>query len=170
MEKIHRVIITSENKLKIEAVKKVFSDYFSDVNFSVIKVDGKKNQPFGFDETIDCALHRCNQVDDKDAFIVGLESGIIKDHNLALNLCVIKKGDKIGIGSSPGFLIPSKIMDEVKKGKELAEAVYEVLKDEKVFRERNLISYLTKGKISRGDLAEAAVYMALLSFFNPENF
>lgn len=170
MEKIHRVIITSENELKIEAVKRIFSDYFKDVNFSVVKVNAKKDQPFGFDETIDCALYRCNQVKDRDAFIVGLESGIIKNHNFNLNVCVVKKGDKIGIGSSPGFLVPSKIMEEVNKGKELAEAVYEVLKDGKIFRDRSLISHLTKEKMSRRDLFESSLSMALLCFINPENF
>ena len=101
-------------------------------------------------------------------FYVAMESGITDKFGCWLNVTTAYVEDKNGdnaVGLGPAYQIPDRYIDEVKE-KELSYVLAKVLKTEEQKTPQGGIVHLTKGNVTRIDLAEYAFIMALTHFVN----
>jgi len=171
-----RVVVASQNPVKLNAVRRGFQRMFPEQEFQVEplgNVQGNTSQPQGDRQTLQYASDRAERaarlVSQAD-YWVGVEGGI-EDQGLQMSAfawIVVKTRDKIGEGRTGAFYLPQAVADLVRQGKELGEA------DDIVFGRTNskqangAIGILTGDVIDRAQLYEQAVIFALIPFKNPD--
>ena len=171
-----RVIVASENPVKIKAVSEGFNKMFSLSNLKTegVSVDSKvSSQPMSDEETFQGAYNRVKVIQKKVPaadYWVGIEGGCQlkkKNEMEAFAWVVVKsKNGKIGKGKTSAFFLPEKIINLIKQGKELGEA------DDIVFGQKNskqkngTIGNLTNNLIDRTKYYTEAVILALIPFKN----
>lgn len=171
--------VGTRNQVKLKATKNVFSEIFPDVKVKVngLVVDpGVNEQPFGND-TIKGAINRAQAVmkyHEKQKkgglqpdFGVGIEAGLIWNSKLKkyfdVQYCaVLDKTGRITVGHGSGFQYPQKVIQEVKTGKSIGEAMEELTGIEDIGKKRGAIGYLSKNILNRTELTEQAVLMAMI--------
>jgi inosine/xanthosine triphosphatase len=162
--------VGTANDLKVRAVTRAFNRYF-DANVKKIPVKTSvPRQPVGTRQVLQGALERAVKALDslKGAdFGVGIEAGLIEFYSstgfLETQIAIILGSNgRLSVGLSPSFELPPHIVDSMIGGLELSEA-------SKIFRgERDLgetIGYIgvkTWGSLTREEITEIAVKMALL--------
>lgn len=171
------VIVASTNPVKINTALLGFSKMFSNETFGVQGVSapsGVPDQPIGEEEILLGATNRVENVSKLSLqadYWVGIEGGleVVDEDMLAFAWIVIKsKEGKYGKGRSPGFLLPKKVIELIKQGKELGEA------DDIVFGHTNskqasgAVGILTGDVLTRTTLYEPAIILALIPFKNPD--
>ncbi|MDP2749334.1 MAG: inosine/xanthosine triphosphatase [Nanoarchaeota archaeon] len=183
-----KVMITSKNPVKINAVKIGFEKMFPGEHFefeSVSVPSNVKDQPTSNQETMDGAINRAEhaRTSFKNAdFWVGIEGGIEKaksefeaqkEHEMEAFAWVVIKSNKNqgkleGKARTGTFFLPKKIVELIEQGKELGEA------DDIVFGHRNskqnngAVGILTGDVITRTTYYSEAVVLALIPFKNSE--
>ena len=172
-----KVIVASQNPVKIKAVQSAFSAMFSADKFSFETVAVESNvsaQPFTDAETLIGSKNRVTAavqaIPDAD-YWVGIEGGVC-DENSELEVfawvVVRNKEQKIGKGRSATFFLPEVIANLVRGGKELGEA------DDIVFGRTNskqsngAVGILTGDVIDRTRYYTEATVCALIPFKNPD--
>lgn len=171
-----RVIVASNNPVKINAVKIGFEKMFPAEQFEVKGVSassGVTDQPMNNQETITGAVNRAEnakvQVQDAD-YWVGIEGGVEKIENEMESFAwiVIKSKDLIGKAKTASYFLPRKVIELVDEGKELGEA------DDIVFgytdskKKNGSVGILTGNVIDRENYYYHAVILALIPFKNKE--
>jgi inosine/xanthosine triphosphatase len=173
---IKKVIVASENIVKINAVQTTFQKIFPSKKFEFQGTSvssGVKDQPLSNQETITGAINRCNNAKIKFPqanFWIGIEGGIEKINNeMEVFAWIIIKSEKmIGKAKTGTFFLPQKIVELINTGKELGEA------DDIVFGQKNSkqksgsVGLLTKDAITRTDYYIEAIILALIPFKNPK--
>lgn len=174
---MNRIVVASENPVKIKAALNGFERMFPNVEFSVIGVavtSGVNDQPIGNDETYQGA---CNRVDviqssNPDAdYWVGLEGGVEigSDEIAATAWIVIKSSNgQFGKGKAGMFILPPDVSKHIHEGKELGIATDIVFSKTNSKQAGGTIAELTNGLITRTHYYEEAVICALIPFKNPE--
>jgi len=169
-----KVIVGSENPVKINSVRNVFSKYFKNVKVIGRKVNSKVSfQPKSEKEIVEGARNRAVQILKKyePDFAVGIEGGMEYIENQPYSfawICVKPKEGKMGLGRTASFPLPPRVEKLIKNGKELGEA------DDIIFGIRNTkqkmgaIGLLSKGKLNRTKLYEQGVICALTPFLNQD--
>ncbi|MDA4117017.1 MAG: inosine/xanthosine triphosphatase [Thaumarchaeota archaeon] len=170
------VAVGSKNPAKTLGTRKAFSRFFPDVEF--VEVDTTslvEAQPLSLDETIDGALQRAKLAlkhSDKVDFGVGIEAGLVAFENEHLNMQVAAIMDKRGrftLGSSSGFMVPGLVVRQMQMGGvELDRFAKGLTAEEKVREEDGVVYHLTKGTVSRLDMTEQCIEMALVPWLNRE--
>src|SRR3989344_2609895 len=111
--------VGSENRNKIEAVRQVIQnyDFLKLAGVEGCKVDsGVSNQPSSLEETIQGAINRARNAFQNCTYSIGLESGIIpvqvgkSKRYFEHTVCSIYDGKKYGLGFSPAFELPPKVV------------------------------------------------------------
>lgn len=175
-----KVLVGSENPVKIEAVKKAFSHYFSNVKVEGFKVDSKvSDQPIS-EETFDGAENRAlaltliNRERKEDAdFFVGLESGIINLHLKWFTfgvVCVIDKLGRESFGTSMMFELPKFIVKQLLERVELGKVMDSITEEENTKQKGGAAGFFTKGIINREKLYVDGVISALIPILNKDLF
>lgn len=170
-----KILIGTKNKGKVEATQKAFSRFFENVKVEGIAVESEvPEQPIN-DEALQGAKNRVKNLkkyakenDLNIDFYVAMESGITDKFGCWLNVTTAYVEDKNGdnaVGLGPAYQIPDRYIDEVKE-KELSYVLAKVLKTEEQKTPQGGIVHLTKGNVTRIDLAEYAFIMALTHFVN----
>ena len=170
-----KILIGTKNKGKVEAAQKAFSRFFENVEVEGIAVESEvPGQPIN-DEALQGAKNRVKNLkkyakenDLNIDFYVAMESGITDKFGCWLNVTTAYVEDKNGdnaVGLGPAYQIPDRYIDEVKE-KELSYVLAKVLKTEEQKTPQGGIVHLTKGNVTRIDLAEYAFIMALTHFVN----
>ncbi len=170
-----KILIGTKNKGKVEAAKKAFSRFFDDVEVQGIAVESEVPEQPVNDEALQGAKNRVKNLKkyakennlDID-FYVAMESGITDKFGYWLNITTSYIEDKNGdssVGLGPAYQIPDRYIDEVKE-KELSYVLSKIFKTEEQKTPQGGIVYLTKGNVTRIDLAEYAFIMALTHFIN----
>ncbi|NMC35533.1 inosine/xanthosine triphosphatase [Candidatus Beckwithbacteria bacterium] len=171
-----KVIIASQNPIKIEATKLGFEKMFPQeiYNYKGIKVDsGVGKQPMTDLETFQGASNRAKaaQVQKPQAdYWIGIEGGIeVVDGKMrTFAWVVITSKSNLGQAKTGTFYLPPKITELIKEGKELGEA------DDIVFGRTNskykngAVGLLTHNLINRSSYYSEAIILALIPFKNPE--
>ena len=161
------VKIGSENPSKINAVKMVFSRIFKfPVEYIPVKVDSEvPPQPFEND-TVKGAINRAKKLKDCD-YCIGIEAGLFWDSEAKKYFdrayCAIM--DRFGyltLGHSGGFYYPSSVMDMVKQGMEVGEAMEKISGIEEIKKKMGAIGFLSKGLLNRDEFNSQAVTMAMI--------
>ncbi|WP_069807499.1 inosine/xanthosine triphosphatase [Vulcanisaeta thermophila] len=166
-----RIAVGSRNPNKVRGVKRALS--LLGLRALVIPVEPPEDtprEPLGINEIAKGALrraqHAINAVPDS-VFGIGIEAGVltIESMNTHLDVTMAVVLDQYGIitvGLSPGFMIPSKFMEEIRRGVELNEVVERYYGVRDVGRRWGFVSMVSRGFVDREWLNAEAVYMALL--------
>lgn len=171
-----RIIVASENPVKLRASKDGFKNMFKEeIIVSGISVpSGVSEQPSTEEETIKGARTRAMNAKNKNSdadFWVGLEGGIEDkgDEMHAFAWCVVvdKKG-KIGKGKTATFILPKSVAELIKKGHELGEADDIVFSRTNSKQDNGAVGILTGNVVTRTNHYEKAVILALIPFKNPD--
>lgn len=169
------VIVGSNNPVKVEAVREVFSKHFKkDLTvFGLTTYSRVKPQPLTDRETFKGALNRAKsaimRVEEAD-FGVGIEGGL-HEHTYGWFerqiVVIIDKKGQIGIGASGGLVLPDKIVKPVvEEGKELAKVVDLLFGTKDIGKDIGMFGLLTKKNVTRKDSLIHGVSFALARFLN----
>jgi inosine/xanthosine triphosphatase len=167
-----KVAVGSTNPVKIKAAENVFRRVYGEVIVEGIEVSsGVPPQPFGR-ETIAGAINRAKEAyaPEKCDMGVGIEAGLFEWEEAMLDLqyCAIYDGDWLTLGCGSGFEYPSVVLSEVLGGKEVGEVMSRVAGVENLGEKQGAIGVLSKGMLTRTQLTEQGVFMALIPRMNPE--
>ncbi|MCI8654380.1 MAG: inosine/xanthosine triphosphatase [Clostridia bacterium] len=170
-----KVLMGTKNPGKIEGAKQAFEKYFDDVEVIGIAVNSDvSNQPFN-KEILQGAKNRvknlkeyANQNNIVADYFVATEAGIFDylGEPIDINSAVIEDVNGLqSVGTSQGFQIPAKYMDEI-KATELGAVMNRIFNGTELNKGNGGISILTKDVISRIDLTRNACIMALIKHLN----
>ena len=153
-----KVCVPTKNEIKFKAVKEIFEEIFEfDIEYKKINFEGKK-QPFN-EEIFEGALKRANECSKCD-YCIGIEGGISNENGINFIEQYVIVKDKSGYttyGKSPSFQCPDWIIEEIKKGKEMKEAI----PFKKGEEEKGAIWFLSH-KMDRLELTKIGVLMAMI--------
>ncbi len=160
-----RVNVGSENKIKIDAASNVLAKFYGEV---IIKGIGVKTsipeQPRG-EETSRGAIERARLALGDGDLGIGLEAGVFEtgDGLYDIQFCaIIDRRGHFSIGHGSGFRYPPEVAEKVKEGCPVGAAFRELYGWEKDEKKVGAIGFLTKGALSRTELAEQAVMAAMV--------
>lgn len=167
-----KIIIASQNPVKIKATLQGFKSMFSDEKFQVkgVEVDsGVKDQPMTDEETLKGAINRCNQAFQLFPgadFYVGVEGGVdyLQKEMICFAWVVIKSSTKIGKGKSATFFLPQKAKIHIEQGAELGHAMDRIFNQKNIKQKNGAIGLLTDNSITRTELYISAIITALIPF------
>jgi len=173
-----KILIGSQNPVKIKATQEAFSKYFDDVEIIARDVNSKvSDQPVG-DQTFEGAEHRVlelekmNRTSNLEAdFFVGIEGGITRIYSrwFAFGaVCIANKEGKKSFGISSHFELPEQIVEELLEGKELGQVMNEITGWENVKQKGGAIGFFTKGKVNRETAYIQGLIVALVPFLHQE--
>uniref|UniRef100_A0A7C5YW26 Probable inosine/xanthosine triphosphatase n=1 Tax=candidate division CPR3 bacterium TaxID=2268181 RepID=A0A7C5YW26_UNCC3 len=171
-----KVVIASNNPVKIKAVKSGFKKMFPRQKFKFINLSVSSDvpkQPLSDEETFTGAKNRVHNASKKikDAdFYVGIESGVdyIGDEMITFAWVVVKSGNKYGKARTGSFFLPPKIANLINEGKELGEADDIIFKTKNSKQKNGAIGILTGNVIDRTKSFTDAVILSLIPFKNAD--
>jgi inosine/xanthosine triphosphatase len=169
------VAIGSKNPAKTTGVRRVFSASFPRARFVEVETGSVvRAQPMTFRQILEGAKKRAEHaVEVAGADVgVGVEAGILSRSEKRLNLQLAVIDDAHGrssVGSSAGFMLPEHLIKRIQsEGKELDRYAREITGAEKVEEMGGIIRHLSKGSVSRVEMTEQCVKMALVPWLNGE--
>ena len=172
-----KVIVASQNPVKIEASREGFTKMFPNGTFVITGVSapsGVSDQPMTDQETLIGALNRLEFIRHQypeAGYWIAIEGGIeIDQEGMACFAWVVaaSSGPRIGKSRTGCFYLPSRVAELVAGGMELGTA------DDLVFGQTNTkqgqgaSGLLTGGAVTRAGFYEQAVIFALIPFRNAE--
>ncbi len=164
-----RVAVGSTNKVKVDAVRNIFTQAFGLVEVvSVEPEHGVGKQPRE-KQTIEGAIQRAkNSIAKTGAdFGVGIEAGLfynsVLQKHLDIQYCaIVDSWGKMTVGHGPGFEYPPEVVKAVLGGGSVGDTMSQITEIEKIGHKQGSIGYLSDGLIDRTSLTEIAVLMALV--------
>ena len=172
-----KILIGTKNPGKIEGAKQAFEKYFDNVDIEGIQVSSNVgDQPIN-EEILQGAKNRVKNLKEyainnniEADFYISSEGGITNLLGEWIDINVVVIEDSKGfqsIGTSQGFPIPDKYLDEIKQT-ELGKVMDKIFNGKELGKGKGGINFLTKDEISRIDLVRNAFIMALTSHINEE--
>jgi inosine/xanthosine triphosphatase len=168
-----KVAVGSTNPVKVKAVENVFKRVYGEVSVeAVAAASGIPAQPFG-EETVAGAINRAKSAYALEKFDlgVGIEAGLFKvgevEVTIDIQYCAIYDGSWLTLGCGSGFEYPSVVLGEVLAGKEVGDVMSRVAGVEDLGEKQGAIGFLSKGMLTRAQLTEQSVFMALIPRLNP---
>jgi inosine/xanthosine triphosphatase len=168
-----RVRVGTENPVKVRAVRRAFRSAAIEASVQGVPTrSGVPAQPFEHD-IVKGAIRRARSAIDAADFGVGIEAGLvwdtrIRDHFDVQYCAVLDRSGRLTIGHGPGFVHPPAVLERVKGGATVGDAMAEVSEVRDIGAKFGAIGYLTKRAMDRDRLTEAAVLMALVPRIRPE--
>ncbi|MFQ5858448.1 MAG: inosine/xanthosine triphosphatase [Anaerolineae bacterium] len=168
-----KVAIGSTNPVKARAVEAVMRAVYVDVEIDAVAVaSGVPDQPFGDEQTRQGAVNRARRaLDQAGADLgVGLEGGLIETEYglMTCAWCAIVDGEgTLGIGGGVNVLLPPAVVERIKQGSELGDAMDQVTGMRDTKRRMGAVGVLTDGLTDRQEVYEHLVKMALVRFLKP---
>lgn len=168
-----KVAVGSTNPTKVKAVEEVFRRAFGKVEVAGVDVNsGVPVQPFHARVIVKGAVNRAKLALKAKAadYGVGIEGGVAKFGGRWYNLgfaVIVDKGGRIGTGTSGWFECPPRILEELKKGRELGDVMDELVGEKDTKKRDGAIGIFTRGMVVRRSLYEHGIWMALASFLSP---
>lgn len=161
------VHVGSTNRVKVSAARRAFANVFGTAKVRGLEVPAKVSaQPFE-EETIDGAVARARSAIGDADYGVGIEAGLFWDEGakdyLDVQYCaIVDRRGGVTIGHGPGFRYPPPVIEAVKRGSTVGEAMETLSKVKNIGRRAGAIGWLTNGALNRTSLTEAAVLVALV--------
>jgi len=168
------VAIGSRNPAKTKGVRSVFPEFFPECRFVEVETSSVvRAQPVGMKQVLSGASKRAEFALSHTAayFGVGVEAGILtiasrRHINLQVAVIVDNEG-RSGTGLSCGFLIPERFIKRMRKeGMELDRYSHELTGAERITEEEGIVYHVSKGRVSRLQMTEQCVSMALIPWLN----
>lgn len=173
MNKVNKVIVTSLNPAKIQAVQAAFSQAFSNQEFifeGISVPSGVAEQPMSSDETLLGAHNRIDNAKklvDAD-FYVGIEAGFDEPFTFAWML-VESKG-RVGKSRSASLPLPPSVIAALKQGEELGDVMDRLFLENNIKQKGGAIGVLTGHLLTRSSVYQQALILALIPFMHQELF
>ena len=178
IEAMMKILVGSQNPVKVEATKEAFSTYFGKAGVVGVKVDsGVSNQPLN-DETFQGARNRAFElkgINDETKlnakFFVGIEGGITKLFSRWFTfggMCIVDDKERIGYGMTPFFELPEEIMEKILVGTELGAVMDKLIGVENTKQKQGAVGHFTKGVMNRKQFYVDGLLMALIPFVNKD--
>jgi len=171
-----KIIVGSQNPIKIKAVKNVVRKIWKEAEVLGMKADSRvKEQPTSSEEAIKGAINRAKFcLKETDAEIaLGLEAYVCdSEFGMFLSGWVValdRKG-KMGMGNGGSLLLPEKIAQEIKKGKELGPVMDEFIGDHNTKQKQGTVGVLTGNLINRTESFEKSITYSLTKFISPRYY
>ncbi len=172
------VAIGSRNRAKTLGVRNVFLSLIPKCRFAEVDTSAAvRVQPMGMSQVVEGATRRARLALEraKADFAVGVEAGIIRAgprRHVNLQVAfVIDRAGNTGLGFSSGFLIPESFIARMKKqGKELDSYSHELTGAKRIAEEEGIVYPLTRGRVSRLQMTEQSVGMALVPWLNTTTY
>ena len=175
-----KILVGSENPVKLQAVRQAFSNYFNISEIMPVKVSsGVPDQPVN-EQTFQGAENRAKALFEKNTreelnadFFVGIEGGIVQHHARWFELgavCIIDKTGKKGFGTSPHFELPEDIVKELLSGVELGDVMDRITGKNNTKQNAGSIGFFTKRVMCRKDFYNHGIVNALIPFVNQDLF
>ncbi len=169
-----RVRIGSANPSKINAVRDVFQKIFSlEIIFEGVEVDtGVPPQPIDGD-TLKGAINRAKKAIGDADYGVGIEAGLFWNPEVGEYFdkafcAIVDKYGRWSYGYSGGFAYPPKVIEMVKNGMEVGDAMEIISGIKDIKRKMGAIGYLSRGLINRTEFNAQAVLMAMIPRLSAE--
>ena len=166
-----RVHVGSTNPNKVGAVEEVMKsiEMFSSAEIVGIDVQsGVSDQPSDLAETVRGATNRAKAAKGDADFGIGLEAGLMEvpgAGRMNVQVCAIFDGSMVHHGLSSAYALPSSVSALMhEQSKSMGEAVRELFPnhDGVNSKEAGLIAILSDGRVTRKDLCEQAIAMAMI--------
>jgi pantetheine-phosphate adenylyltransferase len=163
-----KVFVGSENPVKINAVKNVFAKVFDDVEVTGIPVQSEVPDQPKEKKVIEGAIKRAkNAMNPESDFQVGIEAGLFWNETAQkyfdVQYCaIIDKAQRITMGHGGGFNYPDEIIEHIKKGKTVGQAVEDIFGIKDAGKKMGAIGYLSDNLLDRTRLTEQAVLMSMI--------
>ena len=172
-----KILMGTKNPGKIEGARQAFEKYFEHIEIEGIPVESEvSNQPVN-EEIFQGAKNRVKNLKKfakennlKPDFYVASEAGItnLLGEWIDINAVVVEDAQGFqSVGTSQGFQIPEKYVEEIKET-ELGKVMDKIFEKEKLGQGKGGINLLTKGEVSRIQLTRDAFLMALIGHINGE--
>jgi inosine/xanthosine triphosphatase len=161
------VHVGTDNPVKLRAVRNVFEDLFDRVRVRPVPVStGVPEQPVDQQAPVG-AMNRARAALRDADFGVGIEAGLLWDASvgdyLDVQYCaVVDRSARVTLGHGPGFEYPPRVVERVKAGKTVSQAMAELTGVREIGSKYGAIGYLTERRMDRDALTEAAVLMAMV--------
>ena len=161
------VHVGTDNPVKLRAARRVFADLFDRVRVRLVPVaTGVPEQPSDQQVPVG-AMNRARDALQEADFGVGIEAGVLWDASIGnyvdVQYCaVVDRAGRVTLGHGPGFEYPPAILDLVKAGKTVSQAMKELTGVDEMGSKYGAIGYLTERRMDRDALTEAAVLMAMV--------
>lgn len=174
-----KILIGTKNPGKIEGAKQAFERYFDNVEIEGVQVSSNVgDQPIN-EEILQGAKNRVKNLKKyainnniEADFYISSEGGITNLLGEWIDINVVVIEDSKGfqsIGTSQGFPIPNKYLDEIKQT-ELGKVMDKIFNGKELGKGKGGINFLTKDEVSRIDLVKNAFVMALVSHINGDTW
>jgi inosine/xanthosine triphosphatase len=171
-----RVIVSSLNPVKSNAVENGFKRMFPAETFEIVQVSvasGVSDQPMTDVESRTGALNRAMNAREKAAdgdFWVGVEGGCdyLDGEMVAFAWIVVLGKEKHGAARTALFRLPMEVQRLVESGLELGLADDIVFGEENSKQNSGAVGLLTDDVVTRTTLYEQAVILALIPFKNQD--
>jgi inosine/xanthosine triphosphatase len=174
-----RVAIGSTNPAKMKGTRLAFSRKFGTVALKAVDTTSLvRSQPLTLAETVEGAQERAMFALEfsRPDFAVGVEAGLMElgkawpGHHLNLQVAaVVDSAGRLSFGCSSGFPIPGRFVEKLRRdGGELDAYTHELAGAGKVREEEGIVYRLSGRRLSRLEMTEQCVSMALIPWLNAE--
>lgn len=171
-----KVLVGSENPVKIQSVRQSFLTFFEHVEVEGIPVDsGVAEQPID-NETFAGAKNRAEnvkRVNDQQnlsaAFFIGIEGGVLQlqDRQFSVNVVyILDQYNRDSFATTGLYELPRAMSKDLLISKGLGRAMGELANDNYAAREHGTVGFLTNGKIDRLQNQVQGITLALIPFLN----
>ncbi len=169
-----QLIVASKNPVKIMAAIRGYQRIFPQAEVTAEGLaceSGVGHQPMSDAETRRGAMQRVAKIAELQphaSFWIGLEGGVdlVQGRMLSFAWAVVRNQTQQGESRSGTFLLPAAVQALIQRGIELGSAIDQIYGQQNSKQHGGAIGILSGGKISRTDLYEHAISLALLPFVN----
>ncbi|MHA1733667.1 MAG: inosine/xanthosine triphosphatase [Promethearchaeota archaeon] len=178
-----RVLVGTENPLKVKAVVEVFSIFFSNLWVERVNIDsGVSRQPTSLKETITGATNRARgalkefwaERGEDRMFGVGIEAGLVPTPASLTGYlsfqytAIVDETGTTTLGSSPAFEYPPQVLGGILTGEygEVSEVMSKISGNPEIKKTTGAVGFLTGGRLDRLELTKIGVLMALVPWLN----
>ncbi len=173
-----KIVVASQNPMKIQAARKGFERMFPKETFEAKGISaesGVSDQPMGEEETYRGAYNRATNAKKAHPtadYWVGIEGGLIQKGQEMETMAwiVVRHSDRLGKARTAGFFLPPGIVTLVQQGYELGHADDIVFGTDNSKQTIGSAGLLTDGAIDRISFYVPAVILALIPFRKPNLF
>jgi len=172
-----KIIVASENPVKIDAARRGFARVWSDEPLDIkgVKTDsGVRDQPRTDEETKRGAYNRLRELEKQHSnidYLIAIEGGVedVDDTIAAFAWVVVADtSGRKGESRATSFKHPPAVARGVREGREAGPVGDELFGDDNIKQKGGILGKLTGGEITRADQYVDAVVFALIPFVNTE--
>ena len=162
-----QVFVGSGNPVKVRAVREVFRALGLPAQVRGVRVPTDvSDQPFDH-EAVRGAINRAKAAIREGDLGVGIEAGLVwspvlSDYFDVQYCAVVDRSGRLTVGHGPGFAYPAKVLEKVKAGSTVGEAMERLTGIRGIGSKQGAIGHLTEGRLDRRRLTESAVLMAMV--------